>query len=84
MPKGYTYNLNFTCKDKSIKSYTDLNMKDLIKKIKECYNDEFGLTENDINLNNQIIYNILHPIVNGKKRPVSKLLQNYCNIVSNI
>ena len=69
--KGVKYNLKFK-KGKDYDIIKNLNMKELINKIKEYFNMTYGIT---IKVNNQIIYNLI-------KRPytVNKLLRNFCHV----
>jgi hypothetical protein len=70
--KGVLYNLTFKGLNNDL-VYNDLNMIELIKTIKECYNNEYNINESMYNLNNQIIYNLIN------NRKTNKLL-NYCKI----
>ena len=69
--KGVKYNLRFK-KSQQYEEYNNLNMKELINQIKECFNIMYGIT---IKVNNQICYNLI-------KRPntVNKLLRNFCKV----
>tara|TARA_Y100000034_G_scaffold85174_1_gene102187 strand:+ start:1038 stop:1271 length:234 start_codon:yes stop_codon:yes gene_type:complete len=69
--KGVKYNLRFK-KSQQYEEYNNLNMKELINQIKECFNIMYGIT---IKVNNQICYNLI-------KRPntVNKLLRNFCHV----
>ena len=69
--KGVKYNLRFK-KSQQYEEYNNLNMKELINQIKECFNIMYGIT---IKVNNQICYNLI-------KRPntANKLLRNFCKV----
>lgn len=70
--KGIKYNLIFQKPNETKETYNLLNMKELIETIKNNFKNNYFL---DININNQIVYNLL-------KRPltVNKLFRQKLKI----
>lgn len=72
--KGLKYNLKFKKTDNTYENITNADMNTLIKNIKQLMLNEYSISDNMYNLNNQIIYNLIN------NRKSNKLLTNILTI----
>lgn len=77
MCRGVYYVLEFKLKDGNYKKYPKINMKDLISEIKNLFNTEYNIDSSLISISNQVVFNYINPSL---KRPVNKMISNYCII----
>lgn len=73
MCKGVKYNLQFKLPNNNYVVSNDLCMNDLIKTMKEHYNNYYGI--DDIKISNQVVYNCIK-----RQNMCSKLIKKFCKI----
>ena len=70
--KGVKYNFKFKKEVQAYETYEGLKMVELIDKIKECFDNVYGIS---IKVNNQICYNLIN-----RPNTANKLLRNFCKV----